>query len=76
MSDMTRHPDVERARRLVADGVEDLAEDQGDVRIFAAAMLTAAIELHVEVEGVEGLSRALTYLARKHLVTTGHAGSA
>lgn len=67
--------EAERVRCLIGDCVAQIEIEHGDIRMFAAAMLTAAIELHLEVEGPHGLQRAITRLAKHHApeVGAGHA---
>ncbi|MFP1645689.1 hypothetical protein [Pontitalea aquivivens] len=63
------------AARLAFDAaLADLSERGGDLRMFAAAMLAASVRLHVEIEGTEGLHRAVARLASVEIVGSGQAG--
>ena len=68
--------EAHRVRRHLSEMVGEMAAEGGDVRAFAAALLTAAVQLHAEVEGLDGLARAITALARQQMVGAGVAGSA
>jgi hypothetical protein len=52
--------EAERVSTIMADAVDQIENEGGNLRFFSAAMLTAAIELHVELEGLESLDRAIT----------------
>lgn len=53
---------IERARvsDLLAEAIQSLEAENGDIRFFNAAFLVAAIQLHAEVEGPETIMRALS----------------
>lgn len=63
-----------RVKALVDVGLEDLANENGDVRFFNAALLSHAMKIHTEVEGAETLERAITKIASRELVRRGGAG--
>lgn len=56
--------------------LQDLTDRGGDVRFFAAAMLAAAVRLHVEIEGTAGLERAISRLSQAEVPGSGAAGRA
>ena len=66
--------EMTRVRDFLGQAVADLEADEGDMRFFAAAFLAAAVQLHTEIEGTEGLQRAIARLAARELVRTGKAG--
>ncbi|MCV2871588.1 hypothetical protein OEZ71_04695 [Defluviimonas sp. WL0050] len=66
--------EMKRVRDFLGQAVADLEADEGDLRFFSAAFLTAAIQLHVDIEGVEGLKRAIARLAAREMVRSGEAG--
>ena len=68
--------EADRVRRHLGEMVGEVQAEGGDVRAFAAALLTAAVQLHAEVEGLDGLARAITALARRQMTGVGFAGSA
>lgn len=63
--------EMERVERLIEQSVDEMQKDGGNVRFFSAAMLTAAIQLHVELEGVESLDRAITRIAMQEMQRNG-----
>lgn len=63
-----------RVRDMLADNVAELEAEGGDVRYFAAAFLTAGMQLHVEVEGTDGIERAIAKIGARELVRAGAAG--
>ena len=56
-----------RVEALLQVAVEGVDECNGDIRFFSAAFLTAAIQLHVEVEGPEALDQAITKIGSYEL---------
>ena len=68
--------EADRVRRHLGEMVAEMVAEGGDVRAFSAALLTAAVQLHAEVEGLDGLARAITALARRQMTGAGVAGSA
>jgi len=65
-----------RVQEMLAEAIEQIENDGGSVRFFAAAFLVAAFELHVEVEGTDNLQAAMARLGREALTRHGAAGSA
>lgn len=63
-----------RVRDHLSDAIAAVKADEGDIRFFAASLLTAAVQLHVEIEGTAGLERAITKIAQRDLVRAGEAG--
>jgi hypothetical protein len=43
--------ELERVSDLLAQPVSDMEQDDGNIRFFSAAFLTAAVQLHVEIGG-------------------------
>lgn len=68
--------EVERVRAMLGNAVAAVEAENGDLRFFAAALLTAAVQMHVEIEGVEGMRRALSRLAFRQLPADDVAGRA
>ncbi|MCZ4260974.1 hypothetical protein O4G76_09010 [Limimaricola sp. G21655-S1] len=66
----------DRVSGLLSEAVSGLEAEGGDLRLFAAALLMAAVQLHIEVEGVDGLKRALSRLAAHEMTRCGVAGRA
>ncbi|QIE42324.1 hypothetical protein G5B39_10480 [Rhodobacteraceae bacterium SC52] len=50
----------ERVSKLLAQAVSEITDTGGDIRFFSAALLTAAVQLHIEIEGPEHIDRAIT----------------
>ena len=67
--------EMQRVRALLQKATELCAEEGGDIRYLNAALMTGAIQLHAEVEGVATLERALTCAARREMIRAGKAGS-
>lgn len=65
-----------RVRSGLADMIRELEAEGGDIRAFSAAILTAAVQLHAEVEGTDSLARVITKLAQGELLRDGRAGRA
>lgn len=63
-----------RVRQFLGDAVADLEANGGDLRMFAAALLGAAVQLHAAIEGTEPMQRAITKLATAEMVRAGEAG--
>lgn len=68
--------ETNRVRDALGHLLAEVEADGGDVRCFAAALLTGAIQFHAEVEGTEGLARAIANLGRRELTREGRAGRA
>ncbi|MGB3316840.1 MAG: hypothetical protein WBB85_20815 [Albidovulum sp.] len=66
--------EIARVRDLLSEAIGEIEADGGNLRFFAASLITAAIQLHAEVEGSAGLERAIAKLAALELVRTGEAG--
>jgi len=66
--------EMNRVRDHLGDAIHELEADEGDIRFFSAAILSAAIQLVVELEGTEGLNRAVTKIAMQEMTRTGEAG--
>nr|WP_309502348.1 hypothetical protein [uncultured Roseovarius sp.] len=64
---------IERARvcDLLAEAIQSLEAESGDIRFFNAAFLVAAIQLHAEVEGPETIMRALSKMGTRELTRSG-----
>ncbi len=75
MTDDQKQMKVEmaRVRHFLSESVQDVEAEQGDLRFFSAAFLTAAIQLCVEIDGPEGLERALAKIGQQELVRSGRA---
>lgn len=63
--------EMHRVRQFLGDAVADLEADGGDLRMFAAAFLAAAVQLHTEIEGTEALQRAIAKMATAEMVRAG-----
>lgn len=61
----------DRVSFLLEQAVAALTAEGGDIRVFNAAFLVAAIQLHCEIEGPETIARALTKVGVKHLKALG-----
>ena len=78
------NPDIEtavqieaaRVRAMLAEAVQQIEAEGSNIRAFAAALLTGAVQLHAEIEGTEGLARAITSLGQRELLREGRAGRA
>lgn len=68
--------EIDRVRRHLAEMVAELQAEGGDIRAFSAAILTAAVQLHAEVEGTDGLARVITKLGQNEMLRAGRAGRA
>ncbi|MAC77569.1 MAG: hypothetical protein CML66_05850 [Rhodobacteraceae bacterium] len=68
--------ETNRVREALGHLLAEVEADGGDIRCFSAALLTAAVQLHAEVEGPDGLARALASLGRREMVRDGRAGTA
>jgi hypothetical protein len=66
--------EMRRVRDHLSDAIADIESNGGDIRFFSAAILTAAVQLHVEIEGTAGLERAIAKIAQRELVRAGEAG--
>ena len=55
--------EIARINRLVDGAMHEIGAEGGDVRIFSAGLLSAAIRLHVEIEGPEALVKAMARFA-------------
>lgn len=66
--------EMQRIRTLLQAATEACANEGGDIRFLNAALMTAAIQLHTEVEGAGSLERAITSIAKRHLMRTRAAG--
>jgi hypothetical protein len=66
--------EMQRVRTLLQAATEACAAEGGDIRFFNAALMTAAIQLHSEVEGADTVERAITAVAKRHLIRTRKAG--
>ncbi|WP_108484343.1 hypothetical protein [Oceaniglobus ichthyenteri] len=64
---------IERARvsDLLAEAIQSLEAENGDIRFFNAAFLVAAIQLHAEIEGPETIARALSKVGVRELTRSG-----
>lgn len=75
MTDMEKMTyEMSRARELMAEAIAALQAENGDIRFFSAAILTAAVQLLVEVEGTAGLERAIAKIAEREMIRSGEAG--
>lgn len=61
----------ERVSALLAQAVSDMEQDGGNIRFFSAAFLTAAVQLHVEIEGPENLDTTITKIGVRELSRVG-----
>jgi hypothetical protein len=62
-----------RVRQMVDDALAEIATEGGNVRLFGAALLVLAIQVHAELEGTDGLDRAIAGIAKRELVRLGKA---
>ena len=53
--------------------LSDLHERGGDIRFFTAAMLVAALRLHVDIEGPDSLLSTITKMGTRELSNRGDA---
>ena len=58
------HPEFQRAERLIADALEAMHGEAGDVRSFASCLLSQATALYRLVHGAEGHDGAPAVLRR------------
>jgi hypothetical protein len=61
----------QRVRMALDMSLEEIEQHGGNVRFFGAALICAAMRLHVELEGTDGLERAMTSLVKGELVRAG-----
>lgn len=61
----------ERVQRLITAAIDEIEAGGGSIRFFAAALMGAAIETHIAVEGPEGVERAFTKMAVNKLGKAG-----
>jgi hypothetical protein len=59
--------EMQRVRDLLAQGVSAVETEGGNIRYFNAAFLTAAMQLHSEVEGSESIVRTVTRLGVREI---------
>lgn len=71
--DKMRHEMI-RVRDLLAEAIQGVDAEGGDIRFFTAAILTGAVQLMAEIEGTDGLHRAIARVAQRELIRTGEAG--
>jgi len=71
--DKMRH-EMARVRSLMDEAIQGVEAEDGDVRFFTASILTAAVQLCVEVEGIDGLHRAISKIAQREFIRAGEAG--
>jgi hypothetical protein len=63
--------EAERVRTIISEAVDQIEAEGGNLQFFSAAMLTAALELHVELEGLESLDRAITKIGMREMQRRG-----
>lgn len=63
--------EMNRTRDLLAGAVEEVESCGGDIRLFGAALLIAAIQLHIQLEGIENLEKAISGIATRELIRSG-----
>lgn len=51
--------------------IDDLVKRGGDIRFFTAAMLAAALRLHVDIEGPDSLLSTITKMGTRELSSRG-----
>ena len=61
----------ERVQHLITAAIDQIETEGGSIRFFAAALMGAAIETHIAVEGPAGVERAFTKMAVNKLGKTG-----
>lgn len=66
--------EMNRVKALLENAVEGVEADGGDVRIFNAAYLVSAIQLHIEIEGAQSLLGALSKIGTRELTVSGGVG--
>lgn len=66
--------EVARVQAMLADAISDIDTHGGDIRFFTAAILTAAVQICVEINGIEGLERALAKIGQREMIRAGEAG--
>lgn len=71
----TMATEIDRVQRLIAEAVNEIDQDGGSIRFFNAALMTAAMTLHSEVEGPASVEAALVKTAKRRLVADAKAGS-
>ena len=64
----------ERVQRLLENGVREIESEGGNIRLFSASWLSAALALFAEVEGAENLESCTSQLCQRLLVNAGQAG--
>lgn len=60
--------EMRRVRALLDAAVKDCAAQDGDIRFLNAAFMTAAFQLHGEVEGTASLEKAVKTKASRELM--------
>ena len=66
--------EMDRVRDFLSETIKSVECDDGDIRFFAASLLTAAIQLHVEIEGTASLDRVIAKIAAREMIRSGGAG--
>lgn len=66
------HEEKSRVTDFLAETIKSLELDNGDIRFFSAAFLVAAVQLHIEVEGVKSITAALSRIGVNELAARGH----
>lgn len=63
--------EMNRTRNMLAAAVAEVESCGGDIRLFGASFLIAAIQFHIELEGIENLEKAISGIATRELIRDG-----
>ena len=67
--------EIERVSILLSEAIAQIDGEGGSLRYFNAALMSAAMVLHAQVEGPETLDAAMTKNAKALMVKSGGAGT-
>ncbi|MCA3440990.1 MAG: hypothetical protein INF50_11770 [Rhodobacter sp.] len=57
----------DRVQRLIQDALLELGVGNGNIACFSVALMRAAMELHIEVFGPDGLGRMVAEMATRQV---------
>ena len=65
--------EIEHVQRMITTAINEIETEGGSIRFFNAALISAAVALHAQVEGLDSVEAALVKTAKRRLVTDGKA---
>lgn len=66
--------EIDRVKRLITQAITEIDEQGGSVRYFNASLMSAAMVLHGNIEGIDSVEAALAKHAQKLVVANTKGG--